>query len=63
MTVTVVWWLDTDDGAVHAFPRMQVGRGQAVLMAMCQRPAFAFRVERHGDGPRCLACRMLVGPN
>jgi hypothetical protein len=61
--VAVVWWLVTDDGAVHAFPKIVVGQRRELLTTVCQRDVFAFNVERTDRGPRCLACRLMVGPS
>ncbi len=62
MAGDVVWWVDPSDGAAHAIPCHQTGHGHAVLIAKCQRALFAYQVERHDQGPKCLACLLLVGP-
>jgi len=62
VTALVVWWVDPSDGAAHAIPRTQIGRGRAVLTTVCQRTLYAYQVERHDHGPKCLACRFMVGP-
>lgn len=59
----VRWWLWAEDGAVHAFRRTQLGHGRAILETVCGREVFAFQVERHDRGLRCLVCRLIVGPN
>lgn len=63
VTVTVVWWLAKDDEAVHAFSRMIVARHETTLTTMCGQVSYSYRVERHDLGPKCLACRALVGPS
>jgi hypothetical protein len=62
VTDAVVWWVDPSDGAAHAIPRTEIGRGHVMLRTMCSRILFAYRVERHDEGPKCYACRLVVGP-
>lgn len=62
MTGIVVWWLCQEDGAVHAFYRTQLGHAQPVLDTVCDLTVLAHQIDRRDDGPRCLACRLIVGP-
>lgn len=62
MTGIVVWWYCQEDGAVHAFYRRKLGHGHAILNTVCDLDVLAFQVERHDDGPKCLACQLIVGP-